>query len=210
MRHSSHSASPSRRVPQQARAEERIASFLAAAAEVIAEKGYAAATLTEVASRAGTSIGSLYQYFPDKPAVVAALAGQYGREIDELWARLAADTGGRSLTETIDRMLKAIEGYLRERPAFPALLAGADGYRHEADVRTRLRVNVAAVLQPYGDRSASVTDRIAETTVQIIKAFCAAIGEVASIDRPSVSKEYRCALTAYLQARLQPSPYVLP
>ena len=48
------------------RGRERVAALLAAAATVFAERGYEAATMTEVAARAGASIGSLYQFFPTK------------------------------------------------------------------------------------------------------------------------------------------------
>src|SRR5580698_6944067 len=71
----------SRRIPQQARAQRTISLLLDAAAEVFNQTSYDAATLTEIAARAGTSIGSLYQYFPDKTAVALALAERYRTEL---------------------------------------------------------------------------------------------------------------------------------
>jgi AcrR family transcriptional regulator len=64
---------PKRRVPQQDRGERRVAEVLEAAARVIGERGYDAATMTEIAERAGASIGALYQYFPNKEAIARAL-----------------------------------------------------------------------------------------------------------------------------------------
>ena len=62
-----------RRKPRQVRAELTRERILAAAAHVFAEHGYAAGTTNRIAERARISIGSLYQYFPNKDAILAAL-----------------------------------------------------------------------------------------------------------------------------------------
>lgn len=64
------------RKPVQARSRERVARILAAATEAIAERGSEHLKMADLAMRAGVSVGSLYQYFPDKAAVILALAGQ--------------------------------------------------------------------------------------------------------------------------------------
>lgn len=73
-----------RRVPRQDRSRATVAFVLEAAAQVFAERGYAATT-NEIAARAGVSVGSLYQYFADKDALLVALAE---RHLDEAHARL--------------------------------------------------------------------------------------------------------------------------
>ena len=72
-----------RRAPQQERGERRVAQLLDAAASLLAEVGYDAATMTEIADRAKASIGTVYQYFPNKPAIVLALRSQYVAEMEE-------------------------------------------------------------------------------------------------------------------------------
>ncbi|OEV07923.1 TetR/AcrR family transcriptional regulator [Streptomyces nanshensis] len=62
-----------RRKPRQVRAELTRERILTAAAHVFAEYGYAAGTTNRVAERARVSIGSLYQYFPNKDALLAEL-----------------------------------------------------------------------------------------------------------------------------------------
>jgi AcrR family transcriptional regulator len=66
-----------RRKPRQVRAELTRERILIAAAHVFAEHGYAAGTTNRIAERAGISIGSLYQYFPNKDAILATLLVQH-------------------------------------------------------------------------------------------------------------------------------------
>jgi AcrR family transcriptional regulator len=69
-----------RRSPSQQRSRERVERMLSAASALIAEQGSDAMRMGEVAERAGVSIGSLYQFFPDKRAIVWALAERYTAE----------------------------------------------------------------------------------------------------------------------------------
>ncbi len=66
-----------RRTPRQQRGRERVERLLEAASGLIAEKGSDALRMSEVAAGAGVSIGSLYQYFPDKAAILRTLAERY-------------------------------------------------------------------------------------------------------------------------------------
>lgn len=80
VRGASHIASP--RSPRRRRGELRVAALLDAATAAFVEKGYKEATMTEIAHRAGASIGSLYQFFPSKEAVAGALLTRYGEKVE--------------------------------------------------------------------------------------------------------------------------------
>ncbi|MDP8909330.1 MAG: TetR/AcrR family transcriptional regulator [Chloroflexota bacterium] len=69
-----------RREPQQARSRATRERILEAAARVLAEHGYARGTTNRIADAAGLSIGSLYQYFPNKDAVLAELVRRHARD----------------------------------------------------------------------------------------------------------------------------------
>src|SRR5260370_32173374 len=70
------------REPQRDRGRLRVAALLKAAAAVFAEKGFDGATMTEVAARASTAIGSLYQFFPNKEALADAVLARFGELMD--------------------------------------------------------------------------------------------------------------------------------
>ena len=70
-----------RKVPTQQRAKETVDAILAAAAHVLAKEGYEGLNTNRVAERAGVSVGSLYQYFPGKEALVLALLEQHHAEM---------------------------------------------------------------------------------------------------------------------------------
>jgi AcrR family transcriptional regulator len=70
-----------RKQPRQRRAEDTVATILEAAAHIFAARGYARATTNHVATRAGVSIGSLYQYFPNKAALASAIEAQHLDEV---------------------------------------------------------------------------------------------------------------------------------
>ena len=72
--------SPMRRMPSQRRSRERVEKILNCAATLIAAMGSDAVRMSEVAEMAGISIGSLYQYFPDKGAIIQTLARRYNAE----------------------------------------------------------------------------------------------------------------------------------
>src|SRR3954447_22532978 len=80
-----------RRVPRQARSRERLQRMLDAADALLAAEGAEALTTTRVAEAAGVSVGSLYQYLPDKEAIVEALAGRYLVEFEGLMERMVAE-----------------------------------------------------------------------------------------------------------------------
>lgn len=68
------------RAPTQQRSRDRVERLLAVAARLIAARGSDALRMSEVAEKAGVSIGSLYQYFPDKGAVIRTLAERYNAQ----------------------------------------------------------------------------------------------------------------------------------
>ena len=79
-----------RKSPRQKRSREMVARLLDATATTLGERGLDGTTTNHIAERAGVSIGSLYQYFPDKDALVAALLERMGNDISQNFRAQAA------------------------------------------------------------------------------------------------------------------------
>jgi AcrR family transcriptional regulator len=73
-----------RKQPLQARSEATVAALLEASIQVLLAVGYRRLTTTRVAERAGVSVGTLYQYFPNRQALIAAVLRQYLGELEAL------------------------------------------------------------------------------------------------------------------------------
>src|ERR1700748_2218040 len=99
---SSEAGLPKARAPKRARGKQRVAELLQAAAEVFAEKGYEATTMTEIASRAGAAIGSLYQFFPSKDALAEAVFNRFAERAAAAFARVEERAPGCSARELAD------------------------------------------------------------------------------------------------------------
>jgi AcrR family transcriptional regulator len=81
----------SRKQPKQARSAELVATILEAAAQVLAKEGAPRFTTARVAEKAGVSIGSLYQYFPNKAAILFRLQSDEWRQTTDLLCDILAD-----------------------------------------------------------------------------------------------------------------------
>ena len=79
----SHPAVHPRKAPKQQRSRATVEAILVATTQVLTEHGYDKTTTNLIAKRAGVSIGSLYQYFPNKESLIAALCEQHIRAVTE-------------------------------------------------------------------------------------------------------------------------------
>jgi AcrR family transcriptional regulator len=86
-----------RRSPSQQRARDTVDTIVRAAAQVFARHGYAAGTTNRIAERAGVSVGSLYQYFPNKDALLAAVHDAHRQEAEPIVTGLLRDLHERPL-----------------------------------------------------------------------------------------------------------------
>ncbi len=117
-----------RRRPRQSRGQKRVELLLDAAADVIAEHGIDAATAEAIAIRARTAKGSLYQFFPNRDAVLAALALRYADEMRAIHERaFPMDPHGMALERLIDRIVNPLAEFHDRNPAFRRVFATIEG-----------------------------------------------------------------------------------
>jgi len=185
----SFSPAAGRRVPVQERSERRVAALLGHAAELIATVGYEGATMTEIAERAGASIGALYQYFPNKEAIVRALRNQYGEEMESRWALIEHDMDRLDAAGLSERIVNLMVAFAEERPAFFPMLSAPVSIQADSPVRRRIRERFARMFHrknPALSREDSL--RIANVTLQTIKGLNVLLSEAGpATGRPSRS-----------------------
>lgn len=116
--------------------------LLEAADHVLATEGYAALTVRRLAEEAEVPIGTLYQFFADKAAVVDALARRYIAEFDAMIELLVADAESRQWDDVVETVLGAAIEMYRSRPGYLALWIG----RHlSPELQQADEVNNAAI-----------------------------------------------------------------
>jgi len=130
-----------RRKPRQARSQATVEVILTAAARVFARSGYAATTTNHVAAKAGVSIGSLYEYFPSKDAILVALTERHVDEAERELGRVLAELGQECLPldRTITRLVRTMVELHARDPGLHRVLF------EEAPLPAKLRNRVAAL-----------------------------------------------------------------
>ncbi|MBE9053793.1 TetR family transcriptional regulator [Nostocales cyanobacterium LEGE 11386] len=111
-----------RRKPQQIRSQERVDGILNAAEELFIEVGYEQTTTRAIATRAKVPIGSLYQFFPDKHAILKALAVRYFQQEYQLFAKLhTKEAETLPVAVYVDQVIDAFDHFMNSHPGYRAV-----------------------------------------------------------------------------------------
>lgn len=146
-----------RRNPKQDRSRERVDEILNVAMRLIAEKGIDAVTMKEVALLSGGPIASVYQYFPNKSAILATLYERYNGSAGEIMQECMtniADLAG--LHDAIDRLIFRYHAMMKADMALIDLVNAvhADKSLHADDLR-----QTEELVAAFFDRSCHVLSR---------------------------------------------------
>jgi AcrR family transcriptional regulator len=96
-----------RKSASQKRSQAMVGTLLDATARVLIREGYDRASTNRIAAVAGVSIGSLYQYFPNKEALVAALVARHNREVIQLLRAALKEAASQDLATTMRALVRA-------------------------------------------------------------------------------------------------------
>ncbi|MBP6773965.1 MAG: TetR/AcrR family transcriptional regulator [Gemmatimonadaceae bacterium] len=204
-----------RRRPRQSRGQKRVELLLDSAAAVIAESGLQAATAEAIALRARTAKGSLYQFFPNRDAVLAALALRYADEMRAIHERaFPIDPHGLALERLIDRIVRPLAEFHDRNPAFRRVFATIEGPADDtrsapARLRSQLfdsfvdRLDVLFAARnpklPSRDRR-----RAALVSASVGQSILAPRSRAAAADKKALLDDLRRLLVAYLSPLLDP------
>ena len=117
-----------RRKPRQARSQKRVNRILDVAEELFTTKGYMATTTNAIATQAKVPIGSLYQFFPDKEAILQALAERYMAMLDERFEAFHRDEiKVLPLSDYVDSVIDATKQFFDDCPGYHAIFMQVQG-----------------------------------------------------------------------------------
>lgn len=196
-----------RKTPVQTRSGATVEAIHEAVIQVLLVDGLTRLTTTRVAERAGVSVGTLYQYFPNKQALLFAILLRHFEEMVEALEGIGINGSPRTLVDLADSIADAYVSVKLARPDATAALyrvAGAiDQFRMSTDVFKRLEAAVVRVLGNISDASFNDPERVAFTLLSALAGVSrGSFGKLVSgpevLDR--LQEEARILSRAYLRA----------
>lgn len=114
-----------RKKPVQKRSQVTVDAIVEAAARIFVREGYANATTNRIAELAGVSVGSLYEYFPNKASLLAALVTRQNENMTQVMRERLATVQGKPLKEIVVTIARAvIEAHYQNVDLNRLLIAG--------------------------------------------------------------------------------------
>lgn len=195
----------SRKQPQQARSTELVATILEAAIQVLTREGAQRFTTARVAERAGVSVGSLYQYFPNKAAILFRLQSDEWRQTTDMLRGILADDSKPPLERLRSLVHAFIQSECDEAAMRVALDDAAPLYRDAPEARAARasgdKIVQAFMLEALPKASAASRALAAD----LVKTTLAEVGKSFSESRrtPAEIKAYADAMTNMFCAYLR-------
>tara|TARA_R110000868_G_scaffold165328_6_gene398485 strand:- start:58056 stop:58637 length:582 start_codon:yes stop_codon:yes gene_type:complete len=175
--------------------------------QVLLADGLARLTTTRVAERAGVSVGTLYQYFPNKEALLYAILLSHFEDVAEAFESIATGAPKAPLDELADNLANA---YVQVKTANPDLtaalymVAGAiDQVRLSKDIYKRLQDAVVRLVENASDASFDDPSRAAFTLLSALAGLSRGSFGKMAVDRSPLERlgeESRLLAQAYLRA----------
>jgi AcrR family transcriptional regulator len=193
--------------PQRDVGRQRVAELLEAAAAVIQERGFEAATMAEIAARADAQIGSLYRFFPNKGAVAEALMRRYAEALQAEYDAIRAHAADATPQELADMLIDLIS--VKLRPQAGALIALLDSRTDWTEVRRQLRAQTLAGIKTALTTCApDLDDKEAEDVAAVVLNNMKTMVGMTMKDAPTTPgapDQLRLMNRLYLAAVLRPS-----
>jgi AcrR family transcriptional regulator len=191
-----------RRDPKQLRSRQTVEVILDAVVRVLKRDGAPAVTTNRIAEVAGVSIGSVYQYFPDKRAIYTALHDRHSDEMSRLVERTLVEHAAASLATLLRALVEAmIEAHATD-PALHELLREVPHDDGARDLPTRLRGALRLAISSRASR----TPRDLERSLFVLTHMIDALSHAAVHKRPpklslaAAKEEAVRAVLAYVRA----------
>ncbi len=187
--------------PKRRRGHDRVKAILEAATDLFATRPYDAVTMTEVAARSETAIGSLYRFFPTKEALADALLDRYGARLAEALDAIAEQAGALAPESIAEALVDFMHGLERERSAALGLIdTRPDSLALRAMIRGAMLDRIAAILVAIGGGAPAGVRPQATLLLNVLKAVRALDqDERVSGERAALDRESRRLVRLYLE-----------
>lgn len=193
-----------RKAPKQARSRATVDAIVEAGTQVLGRRGWAGFTTNEVAEAAGVSIGSLYQYFPNKLSLIEALRRRHFDDV--LGVLQAASEDARPLEESVDSLVQgmlAVHGshpalhraLLEETPRSEETRSAHDAF--DAQYLQHYKAIVATHRKRRGARRNDIAAQVVSAAIEGVVHHAALNG---LLDSPALKKELVSLVCAYVRA----------
>ena len=163
-----------------------MSALLDATARVLVDEGYDQATTNRIAAVAGVSIGSLYQYFPNKDAIVAALGERLEGEMLAMLRRYVAELEDAPLEDAVRTYVRAMIAVHAENPRLHRVLTA----NYDLSLPRPLHARFEAIVRTYLERhAASLRPASLEQASFILVSSVEAITHGALLHRPELLEQ---------------------
>ena len=170
-----------------------------AGAAVFTEKGYEAATMTEIAASAGAAIGSLYRFFPTKEALADALVARYGESLLGAFAEVEARAASLSPDALADALIGVTQSLQRSRTVAIALAEMGRDEEKRSTLRGAVRAAIAAILLKTAPALPPAELHAAATLTQHLLKFVRALPSEDAAADARLALQARALVSRYLE-----------
>ena len=188
-----------RKTPRQSRSQATCAAILEAAARILETEGGHGLTTNHIAALAGVSIGSLYQYFPGKEAVLAELIRGMRQEMLDDFEDAARRAKGRDLAFAVDALTGASLRHHLRRPALAQALEREEPTLKLDDEIHALKARMRAlIVETLADRGVEEPGRTAFDLMGLSRGMIDAAIQAGERDFDDLHRRVRRAIYGYL------------
>ena len=161
-----------RKMPGQARSQETVGVILEASARILESAGLRGFNTNAIAAKAGVSVGSLYQYFPNKDAIVLALIGSYEEGLHNAVFEAIQAGRGQELKRRLRLLVRALVRVHYHRPRLNRVLEAEE---ERLGSRADDAAFHATVLQLLQDHKNKMAVPVSTATERVVVAMLRAV-----------------------------------